>query len=124
MSEVRGCHQRADTCRPATDAVDRARAECGHGPLFENLGRPASGIHRPSGGNALDMLSDAGAYAICASGHWPIATVQGAIRGGFNGLVVLLLGVGVLGEVGRRAILGSEPQERMDDRHCRGLHSS
>jgi cation diffusion facilitator family transporter len=59
--------------------------------------------------DALDMLSDAGAYAIAlaAIGRSQLFKARSAA---VNALVVLLLGVGVLVEVGRRAIFGSEPQ--------------
>jgi Co/Zn/Cd efflux system component len=59
--------------------------------------------------DALDMLSDAGAYAIAlaAIGRSPLFKARSAA---VNGLVVLMLGLGVLVEVGRRAIYGSEPQ--------------
>lgn len=59
--------------------------------------------------DALDMLSDAGAYAIAlaAIGRSPLFKARSAAA---NGLIVLMLGLGVLVEVGRRAIYGSEPQ--------------
>jgi cation diffusion facilitator family transporter len=59
--------------------------------------------------DALDMLSDAGAYAIAlaAIGRSQLFKARSAA---INGAVVLLLGLGVLVEVGRRAIYGSEPQ--------------
>lgn len=59
--------------------------------------------------DALDMLSDAGAYAIAlaAIGRSQLFKARSAAA---NGAVVLLLGLGVLVEVGRRAIYGSEPQ--------------
>lgn len=59
--------------------------------------------------DALDMLSDAGAYAIAlaAIGRSPLFKARSAA---VNGLIVLMLGLGVLVEVGRRAIYGSEPQ--------------
>jgi cation diffusion facilitator family transporter len=71
-----------------------------------------AGIQADSTGllaDALDMLTDAGAYAIAlvAIGRSHEFKVRAAI---VNGLLVLVLGVGVLAEVGRRAIYGSEPQ--------------
>jgi Co/Zn/Cd efflux system component len=52
--------------------------------------------------DALDMLSDAGAYAIAlaAIGRSPLFKARSAAA---NGAVVLLLGLGVLVEVGRLA---------------------
>jgi cation diffusion facilitator family transporter len=59
--------------------------------------------------DALDMLSDAGAYAIAlvAIGRSLTFKVRAAA---VNGLLVLVLGLGVLAEVARRALYGSEPQ--------------
>jgi len=59
--------------------------------------------------DALDMLADAGAYAIAlaAIGRSQLFKARSAA---VNGAVVMLLGLGVLVEVGRRAIYGSEPQ--------------
>jgi len=58
--------------------------------------------------DALDMLSDATAYAIAllAIGRSALFKIRAAtLRGG----VLLVLGVGVLFEVGRRLIYGAEP---------------
>jgi cation diffusion facilitator family transporter len=59
--------------------------------------------------DALDMLSDATAYAI------GLVAIGRSLRFKTNaayasGLVLLLLGAGVLAEVGRRALSGSEPE--------------
>lgn len=58
--------------------------------------------------DALDMLSDATAYAIglVAIGRAARFKANAAM---LSGSVLLLLGVGVLVEVGRRAMVGSEP---------------
>lgn len=58
--------------------------------------------------DALDMLSDASAYAIAllAVGR-PASFKAGSARA--SGILLLLLGIGVLVEAGRRAIYGSEP---------------
>lgn len=58
--------------------------------------------------DALDMLSDATAYAIglAAIGRAARFKANAAL---LSGSVLLLLGVGVLVEVGRRAMVGSEP---------------
>lgn len=58
--------------------------------------------------DALDMLSDATAYAIglAAIGRAARFKANAAL---LSGSVLLLLGLGVLGEVGRRAWVGSEP---------------
>lgn len=71
-----------------------------------------AGLYAESAGllaDALDMLSDAGAYAIAllAIGR-PGAFKSRAAA--MNGAVILVLGVGVLVEVARRAIVGSEPE--------------
>lgn len=59
--------------------------------------------------DALDMLSDATAYAIglAAIGRAARFKVSAAYA---SGGVLLLLGVGVLAEVGRRALYGSTPE--------------
>jgi cation diffusion facilitator family transporter len=59
--------------------------------------------------DAIDMLSDAGAYAIAlvAISRSPLFKARSAA---VNGAVVLLLGIGVLIDVERRLIYGSEPQ--------------
>lgn len=58
--------------------------------------------------DALDMLSDATAYAIAlmAIGRSALFKVRAAT---FSGSILLVLGVGVLIEVGRRLIYGAEP---------------
>lgn len=58
--------------------------------------------------DALDMLSDASAYAIglVAIGRTARFKTNAAYA---SGTVLLLLGLGVLVEVGRRALFGSEP---------------
>lgn len=58
--------------------------------------------------DALDMLSDATAYAIglVAIGRAARFKANAAM---LSGSILLLLGVGVLIEVGRRAMVGSEP---------------
>lgn len=58
--------------------------------------------------DALDMLSDATAYAIglAAIGRAARFKANAAL---LSGSVLLLLGLGVLVEVGRRAMIGSEP---------------
>jgi len=58
--------------------------------------------------DALDMLSDAAAYAIAllAVGRSP-SFKAGAAK--LSGSLLLLLGIGVLVEVGRRAMYGSDP---------------
>jgi cation diffusion facilitator family transporter len=59
--------------------------------------------------DALDMLSDATAYAIglAAIGQTPLFKTRAAH---FSGCVLMLLGIGVLVEVGRRAVFGSSPE--------------
>ncbi len=59
--------------------------------------------------DALDMLADATAYAIglLAIGRSARFKVNAA---GLSGLALLTLGLGVLAEVGRRALYGAEPQ--------------
>jgi Co/Zn/Cd efflux system component len=59
--------------------------------------------------DALDMLSDAGAYAIALAAIGRSSLFK-ALSAAVNGLIVLMLGMGVLVEVGRRAIYGSEPE--------------
>lgn len=58
--------------------------------------------------DALDMLSDASAYAIAllAIGRSAVFKARAA---GWSGAALLLLGAGMLLEVGRRAVQGSEP---------------
>jgi cation diffusion facilitator family transporter len=59
--------------------------------------------------DALDMLSDASAYAIALLAVGRSASFKaGGAR--LSGILLLLLGIGVLLEVGRRAIYGSEPE--------------
>ena len=58
--------------------------------------------------DALDMLSDASAYAIALLAVGRSASFKaGGARA--SGILLLLLGIGVLVEVGRRAIYGSAP---------------
>lgn len=75
------------------------------------IGAMAGWIAQSAGllADALDMLSDATAYAI------GLAAIGRAVRFKVNaayasGGVLLLLGVGVLAEVGRRALCGSAPE--------------
>ena len=58
--------------------------------------------------DALDMLSDATAYAIAlmAIGRTALFKIRAAT---LSGGILLVLGVGVLAEVGRRLIYGAEP---------------
>lgn len=58
--------------------------------------------------DALDMLSDATAYAIAlmAIGRTALFKIRAAT---LSGGILLVLGVGVLAEVGRRMIYGAEP---------------
>ena len=58
--------------------------------------------------DALDMLSDATAYAIAlmAIGRSALFKIRAAT---LSGGILLVLGVGVLAEVGRRLIYGAEP---------------
>ena len=58
--------------------------------------------------DALDMLSDATAYAIAlmAIGRSALFKIRAAT---LSGGILLVLGVGVLAEVGRRMIYGAEP---------------
>lgn len=58
--------------------------------------------------DALDMLSDATAYAIALAAIGRAARFK-ANAALLSGSVLLLLGLGVLVEVGRRAMVGSEP---------------
>jgi len=58
--------------------------------------------------DALDMLSDATAYAIGLAAIGRAARFK-ANAAQLSGGVLLLLGLGVLAEVGRRALYGSEP---------------
>lgn len=58
--------------------------------------------------DALDMLSDATAYAIGLAAIGRAARFK-ANAAMLSGSVLLVLGVGVLFEVGRRAMVGSEP---------------
>lgn len=58
--------------------------------------------------DALDMLSDATAYAIGLAAIGRSARFKQRAAG-LSGSLLLLLGVGVLAEVGRRAWFGSEP---------------
>lgn len=59
--------------------------------------------------DALDMLSDATAYAIglAAIGRAALLKTRAAY---LSGSILLLLGVGVLVEVARRAVMGSAPE--------------
>jgi len=74
------------------------------------IGGIASWIANSAGllADALDMLSDATAYAIglAAIGRTARFKINAAM---LSGTVLLLLGVGVLIEVGRRVALGAEP---------------
>ena len=58
--------------------------------------------------DALDMLSDASAYAIAlmAIGRSALFKIRAAT---LSGTILLVLGIGVLVEVGRRLIYGAEP---------------
>jgi cation diffusion facilitator family transporter len=71
-----------------------------------------AGLRAESAGllaDALDMLSDAGAYAVAlyAIGRSDLFKARAAT---VNGTLILILGLGVLLEVVRRAVYGSEPQ--------------
>lgn len=59
--------------------------------------------------DALDMLSDAGAYgvALFAIGRSGLFKARAAA---VNGSLILILGIGVIAEVARRAMYGSDPQ--------------
>jgi cation diffusion facilitator family transporter len=59
--------------------------------------------------DALDMLTDAGAYAIALAAIGRSQVFKGRAAA-VNGSLVLALGVGVLAEVARRTLYGSEPQ--------------
>lgn len=60
--------------------------------------------------DSLDMLADAGVYAVSLYAVGRAATSQRrAAR--LSGVLQLVLAVGALAEVGRRAVLGSEPVE-------------
>lgn len=58
--------------------------------------------------DALDMLSDAGAYAIGLVAIGRSARFK-ANAAACSGVVLLMLGVGLLAEVGRRVLYGAEP---------------
>jgi cation diffusion facilitator family transporter len=72
----------------------------------------ASGLYADSTGlvaDALDMLADALAYGIALFAIGRADTFKaGAAR--LSGILLLILGVGVLLDVARRAIYGSEPE--------------
>jgi Co/Zn/Cd efflux system component len=74
------------------------------------VGMTAGVIGQSSGliADSFDMLTDAAAYALglLALRRGPLFKVRAA---GFTGLVLVALGVGVLLDVGRRALAGSEP---------------
>lgn len=75
------------------------------------VGAAASWVAQSTGllADALDMLSDATAYAIALSAIGRTARFK-ARSAYISGLVLLLLGLGVLVEVGRRAWFGSQPE--------------
>lgn len=58
--------------------------------------------------DALDMLADAAAYSIAllAIGRTAVFKVRAAT---LSGIILLVLGVGILVEVGRRLVYGAEP---------------
>ncbi|MFZ2236071.1 MAG: cation transporter, partial [Dokdonella sp.] len=58
--------------------------------------------------DALDMLSDSTAYAIALAAIGRAARFK-ANAAMLSGSVLLVLGLGVLAEAGRRAMVGSEP---------------
>lgn len=72
----------------------------------------AGGVYADSSGllaDALDMLSDSFAYAIALFAIGRSSSFKsGAAR--LSGMLLLVLGIGVLVEVVRRAIYGSEPE--------------
>lgn len=72
----------------------------------------AGGVYADSSGllaDALDMLSDSFAYAIALVAIGRSSSFKsGAAR--LSGILLLVLGIGVLAEVARRAIYGSEPE--------------
>lgn len=75
------------------------------------VGETVIGLHADSTGllaDALDMLSDASAYAIAlvAIGRSSSFKTRAAT---LSGTLLLILGIGVLVEVVRRALYGSEP---------------
>ena len=59
--------------------------------------------------DSLDMFADAAVYAMSIYAVGKAASLQGTAAR-FSGYVQLLLAAGVLAEVGRRFIMGSEPQ--------------
>jgi cation diffusion facilitator family transporter len=75
------------------------------------LGGVAGWISQSTGllADALDMLSDATAYAIGLVAIGRSLRFKASAAYG-SGLVLLLLGVAVLAEVARRAVTGSEPE--------------
>ena len=101
-----GCH--ADIKNPAQTrvlwialALNAAMAVIG---LVAGLLADSTGLLA----DALDMLTDASSYAIglAAIGRSGLFKARAA---SLTGMFLLLLGIGVLFEVGRRAIYGSEP---------------
>lgn len=74
------------------------------------IGGLAGSIAQSTGllADALDMLSDASAYAIAlmAIGRSALFKIRAAT---LSGTILLVLGIGVLVEVGRRLIYGAEP---------------
>lgn len=75
------------------------------------VGLVAGLLGRSSGliADSLDMLADASAYAVAlfAVGRTDLVKARAA---GVSGVGLTLLGVGVLVDVGRRALLGHEPE--------------
>lgn len=59
--------------------------------------------------DALDMLADASAYAIALVAVGRSARFKSGAAG-LSGSVLLVLGIGVLADVARRAFVGSEPE--------------
>lgn len=106
MSEC-GCHQEASNPRERRVL----QIALGLNAAMALIGGIAGWLSQSTGllADALDMLSDATAYAI------GLVAIGRSLRFKANaayasGVVLLLLGVGVLIEVARRAVTGSEPE--------------
>lgn len=102
-----GCHQEAKSAAEKRVLWIALALNAG----MAIVGGVAAWIGQSTGllADALDMFSDATAYAIglVAIGRGARFKANAAY---VSGSVLLLLGVGVLVEVGRRAIFGSEPE--------------
>ncbi len=105
MSEC-GCHHEAK------NANERRilRVALALNAAMAVIGGVAGWIAQSTGllADALDMLSDATAYAIglVAIGRTARFKANAAL---FSGSVLLVLGIGILVEVGRRVVFGAEP---------------